>query len=220
MTEKIKPCISLTFDDGWKCQYDNALPILNTYRFKATFYIITQYLFHSHWMYMDRKTISELHTQGHEIAAHSVSHPNFYYTFPWKGQQIRKSKFDLNTSGISPESFAYPYGRQNYLVRRIVRKAHFSNARAIGDGFNDKKCDPFKIKGVYVKKDTSVAEVREWIENAKLNGYLLVLVFHQVDHATPAYGCSPDVLNDICNIIRNENISVLPLTAAVKFIKS
>lgn len=65
--------IAITFDDGWRNQFTLAKPILDQYGFKATFYLVTNYL-SSTTTFMSWQDVAVLNAEGHWIGSHSVSH--------------------------------------------------------------------------------------------------------------------------------------------------
>src|ERR1700719_2969241 len=79
--------VSLTFDDGLRCQFEKALPILDHYGFPATFFLIanqhqTHDLWAGHtndWWKIDLRDdditmLKKAIQNGHEIGGHSVTH--------------------------------------------------------------------------------------------------------------------------------------------------
>jgi peptidoglycan/xylan/chitin deacetylase (PgdA/CDA1 family) len=64
--------IMLTFDDGYKDNYNNALPILQKYGFKGDFGIITSVI--GTGEYMDWNNLKQLLESGMSISSHTVSH--------------------------------------------------------------------------------------------------------------------------------------------------
>src|ERR1700704_2612175 len=78
--------ISLTFDDGLRCQFERAVPILDKYGFPATFFLVanqdaTQERWNhinewwkTDWREDDIAMLKKLVQGGHEIGSHSVSH--------------------------------------------------------------------------------------------------------------------------------------------------
>ncbi|GAC1378963.1 MAG: hypothetical protein NVSMB43_20770 [Pseudarthrobacter sp.] len=67
--------VSVTFDDGWASQYNNALPVLNKYGIPATMYIISGSV-NAVPSYMTQDQIQAFASRGDEIAAHTVTHPD------------------------------------------------------------------------------------------------------------------------------------------------
>jgi peptidoglycan/xylan/chitin deacetylase (PgdA/CDA1 family) len=88
--------VSLTFDDGFRCQFDKALPILNRHGIPATFFLIanrdaTHDRWSGHvndwwkidWRDDDIAMLKDVVKDGHEIGSHSVTHdPNKMPTQP------------------------------------------------------------------------------------------------------------------------------------------
>jgi peptidoglycan/xylan/chitin deacetylase (PgdA/CDA1 family) len=66
--------ILITFDDGWEDQYWNAVPVLDKYGFKATFFIIGNTLTGTWPGYMTKAKIIDLKKRGYDIGAHSWTH--------------------------------------------------------------------------------------------------------------------------------------------------
>src|SRR5260370_40647425 len=79
--------ISLTFDDGFRCQFQKALPVLKRHRLLATFFLIanqdaTHESWKGHtndwwkidWRPDDIVMLKKLVRDGHEIGSHSVTH--------------------------------------------------------------------------------------------------------------------------------------------------
>jgi peptidoglycan/xylan/chitin deacetylase (PgdA/CDA1 family) len=101
--------VILTFDDGYESQYSNAKPILDNYGFKATFYIVCNYV-GSGDNRMTWKDIKSLQQEGHDIASHTMNHDDLSKLPPQKVEyEVAQSKQCLLDQGINPKSFAYPF---------------------------------------------------------------------------------------------------------------
>ena len=126
-----KPIV-LTFDDGWKDQYEGAFPILKKYRFVATFFIITDAVGHS--AYMDWEQIKELAVAGMDVQSHSLSHERLSTMPGFRArQEIRESKRVMEDHLNKPITIlAYPYGSYDDDVIAEVKAAGFDAAVAIG----------------------------------------------------------------------------------------
>jgi len=135
--------VSLTFDDGLRCQFRHAVPILNQYQFPATFFLpanpdSTHEFWYGHvndWWKIDwreedilmlKKTIQD----GHEIGSHSVTHnldimPGQPEIETHKSKQLIKDWL-----GIEVSSFCYPYyGRSHAYLANAVKNAGYEQAR-------------------------------------------------------------------------------------------
>jgi hypothetical protein len=123
----------ITFDDGWKSQYENAKPILDKYNFKATFYVICDNV--GKEGRLSWQEIKQLQNEGHEIGSHSMSHVNLdEISSDEQDYEIVESKKCLETNGIAVNSFSYPFnsGDENNDILDVVSK-HYEFARTAGE---------------------------------------------------------------------------------------
>jgi peptidoglycan/xylan/chitin deacetylase (PgdA/CDA1 family) len=142
--------ICCTFDDGRLNNYITALPILQEFGLKATFFIISglvgKYISEpsGKTRMMSAPQLHELVSLGHEIGSHTVTHP-VLTQIPLKDAryEISRSKLSLEDMIGSPVvSFAYPKGAFNQEIRHLVPEAGFENAVTIKEGLvNNKNMD-------------------------------------------------------------------------------
>jgi hypothetical protein len=69
---------SFTYDDGYITQYQYVKPILDSFGFKGTFFIISGSMTEDLpgiWRYGTWKQFREMALEGHEIGSHTVTHP-------------------------------------------------------------------------------------------------------------------------------------------------
>ena len=134
--------IFLNFDDGRLSQYTNAKPVLDKYGFKATFYVVCNYIGKKPG-YMNWNEIETLHREGHDIGSHSMDHVRLD-KLPKKNieYQVGESKICLQKHGINVTSFAYPFdgGSNDKTVVDIVAK-YYDLARSGNDALTYLKCN-------------------------------------------------------------------------------
>jgi peptidoglycan/xylan/chitin deacetylase (PgdA/CDA1 family) len=210
--------ISLSFDDGWKNQYTRAIPILDKYNLKGTFYIITtmpDYMLREGEGRMSTEDIKKLASSGHEIGAHSQTHPHLQFSLPNKIKtEVQGSKKDLENLGLSIKTFCYPYGRRNWLVDKIVGKSGFLGARLAQGGYNTINTNRFHLEAKCLRNFTTFEEVKSWIDNA--GEKWLILVFHQIENNPPGWGIEPELFQEVCAYIKRSDLEVVTIAEGLK----
>jgi len=116
----------LGFDDAWKSQITYAKPILDKYGFKATFFVVCNYVNSGEIRRMNWQDIAALQKDGMDIESHSMTHPSSLDTLDQNQleYQIGGSKQCLATHGYNSTIFAYPYnlGSNDSAVVNTVAK--------------------------------------------------------------------------------------------------
>jgi len=127
--------VVITFDDGYKNVYTEAFPVLNSYGFTATTFLITNYCGkHNNWPgqlpSLERRPllswseIEEMRKHGFEFGAHTRTHPDLtQIPIEQAAREITESKLEIQDRlGVETETFAYPYGKFDSKVKEIVRR--------------------------------------------------------------------------------------------------
>jgi peptidoglycan/xylan/chitin deacetylase (PgdA/CDA1 family) len=144
--------VILNFDDGYKSQYTNAKPILDKYGYKATFYIICNYVENGEEVVrpnarMSWENIIALYKDGYDIGSHSMDHKDLsQMSKKMVNFEVGDSKQCLLNHGINNiTSFAYPFngGSDEAAVIDTVAK-YYDIARTASDPLMFLHCDGFK----------------------------------------------------------------------------
>jgi peptidoglycan/xylan/chitin deacetylase (PgdA/CDA1 family) len=123
----------VTFDDGIRDNHEVALPILERIGLKATFFVTTGFVggristSAGQCPMMTWSQVRELARLGHEVGAHTVSHPKLTQVSPdVAAAEIGDSKRALEDAmGAEVPSFAYPKGRLDDRIASMVGEAGF-----------------------------------------------------------------------------------------------
>jgi peptidoglycan/xylan/chitin deacetylase (PgdA/CDA1 family) len=139
--------VVLTFDDAYKSQYTNAKPILDKYGYKATFYIVCNYVENNGRLKWE--DITSLYKEGHDIGSHTMNHADLSQTSKKEtSYEISESKQCLLNHGINATSFAYPFngGTDEAAVVNTVAKYYdiARTARSASEPIMYLHCDGFK----------------------------------------------------------------------------
>ncbi len=100
-----KASVNFTFDDGCVNQFAKAIPLFNEFDFNLTLFTVTDWS--PSW-----NTLKQAADSGHEVASHTVSHPNLSQ-LPSGNQRTEfgNSKAIIESNIIGPRclTIAYPY---------------------------------------------------------------------------------------------------------------
>lgn len=159
--------IILTFDDCYRDNQENALPLLKEFNAKAVFYALgDRRLDHNRWdseagepamPLMDNAALKALADSGMEIGAHGMSHRDLT-TIPIEeaAEEIAFSKRELETVlGRPLVSFAYPFGKCSPSLKEAVKHAGFRYAVATDRGAGHPEHDAFEIFRANIFPDDS-----------------------------------------------------------------
>lgn len=129
--------VSLTFDDGLRCQFEHALPLLNAHGFPATFFLIANQepTHEGKWRKIDCSEtdiamLKQAVQGGHEIGSHSVTHD--FHRMPTQPElETAESKRLIeNWMGAEIRSFAYPFYSSHTYLTDAAKNAGYERARA------------------------------------------------------------------------------------------
>lgn len=209
--------VTLTFDDGWKSIYTNALPLMKKYGLTSTQYIITGVV-GTDSAYMTKTQVRAFQAAGHEITSHTVTHPHLpQLTASQLTAELKNSQASLKSwFGVTAADFATPYGEYNANVLTQIKK-YYASHRGVEEGYNSKdNFDIYDIKVQNVEITTTPAEVAAWVAQAQKDKTWLVLVYHNVDNSGDAYGVTPANLDTELSNIKKSGVSVQTMAQAIK----
>lgn len=139
-TRPTRPAVVITFDDGYRDNYDYAYPLLTKYGFAATFFVTTGFIEQRADVMalfnrmkddaavepMSWSEILEMRDAGFDFGSHTVSHPNLLrLTDDQARGELRQSK-DLLQQKLATEieKLAYPFGKLGrHFTERTVALA-------------------------------------------------------------------------------------------------
>jgi peptidoglycan/xylan/chitin deacetylase (PgdA/CDA1 family) len=117
--------VALTFDDGPSLYTPGVLAVLGRHHVKATFCMLgDQAVRH-------RLTAKRVARAGHRICNHTRHHHNLRRL---SSKQVRTEIADAQlqiraATGVTPQTFRFPYGASNARVRKLVKAAGLRNLR-------------------------------------------------------------------------------------------
>jgi peptidoglycan/xylan/chitin deacetylase (PgdA/CDA1 family) len=198
-----KKIITFTFDDVPESTFDNAIPILNRYDIKATFYVALSLIDGvktGKGLFREDDLIKCLDS-GHELGCHSYGHIHFYDTHSKKFIESDLKKNQLELQKIIPEglfsNFSYPYGEQTISAKRIVSR-RYASCRGTDNGLNIGRFDLNSLKGIKLYEHINTPEsIYSVLNEFHKSGGWLIFYTHEVQEDFSSYGCSPKYLEEI-----------------------
>ena len=158
--------LAITFDDGYRDNFDNAAPVLDTLSLPATFFVVTRWIGSDvvPWWdaadggvhpWMTWPQVRLLHERGFDIGAHTRTHVDLGSAGPSEVEdEVPGARRDLEDRlGARVDLFAYPYGGRHNLhdgSRQAVKAAGFRCCCSCYGGVLTEWADPFKLPRVPV----------------------------------------------------------------------
>lgn len=162
-----KPVI-LTFDDGYRDNYDVLFPLLKQYGAKAVIFVLGNRNVEKNIWDMDRgepeapllnsqQILEMAQSEQVEFGAHSMEHRNLdALSEEERTKEIRGCKKALEAElGRPVISFAYPYGNFNETVKKSVADAGFTFGLAVDKGPARFGADLFAIHRIQIFPHTT-----------------------------------------------------------------
>lgn len=222
-----EPLLSVTYDDGWESIYSQALPILQRNGIHTTQYVLSGTS--KNKQYMSWEQIGALQKAGHEIACHSISHPDLT-TLDDKHlrEQLTGCKHDLTVRYGDVTNFASPYGAETGHTVNEISKVFGSQRNTNGDlsdGITDDDMNTganfsrYDIVGITVHHDTTIDQLKAALEYAKAHNAWIVLTYHQADDENSKYALDINHMKQQLEFLSKSDIRIVTVNQALASLK-
>ena len=169
--------VAMSFDDGYRNNHTDALPLLKKYNAKASFYVVHRDI--GKTIYMDNDRLIDLLANGMEIGSHTINHaplalidPKY---LPWEVGSAKKF-IEKNLDGYILKGIAYPNGGYNAKVIEAVKEYKFTYGLTGKVGANTHQSfqkAPYELQRISIVDDGNGLEgFKRRLERAYLWGFL------------------------------------------------
>jgi peptidoglycan/xylan/chitin deacetylase (PgdA/CDA1 family) len=173
-----RPCVTITFDDGYADNCHRALPLLIERRIPCTYFVSTHHILigepFPHDVALGRplapntpQQIRELAAAGVDIGAHTRTHADLgRLDDPQRlHDELLVARDELQELiGGSVRYFAFPYGQHANLspaAFEMARSAGYEGVCSAYGGFNFPGDDPFHLQRIHV--DDDMIRLKNWV---------------------------------------------------------
>ncbi len=174
-----KPCVSITFDDGYAENCLRAIPLLLERKIPFTYFVSWKYIRDQvpfpHDVAFGRplatntvESIQALADMGVEIGSHTMSHPDIGKLSDAASLQreIVDSKSEIESAIDKPvRYFAFPYGRQANLTAaafELGKRAGYLGMCSAYGGYNEIGGDSFHLQRFH--GDPNLDYLKNWLD--------------------------------------------------------
>ncbi len=181
-----KNSLIITFDDGYKDNVTNALPILKKYNYKATCFVVSDLIGKSNvwdknyknYIYkelLSRNDILEWKKSGMKIGSHTKNHINItkIKNENINDEIITSKKVIEELIGCEINSFSYPYGKVNKITADKVSSIYKYAVTTVKSRFDLSKHNLNFIPRVHMSNDFSKLKIylkmKTFYEDLKYN---------------------------------------------------
>jgi peptidoglycan/xylan/chitin deacetylase (PgdA/CDA1 family) len=172
-----RPCVAITFDDGYADNCRMALPLLIERRIPCTYFVSTRHILQGTpfphdvargWPLAPNTPaeICELARAGVEIGAHTRTHADLGRLTDADRlyEEVVVARHELQElTGASIRYFAFPYGQRANLTPEafcMAREAGYEGVCSAYGGFNFPGNDPFHLQRIHV--DEELIRLKNW----------------------------------------------------------
>lgn len=230
-----KCAVVLTYDDAIDQHLDNAVPILDSLKLKATFYVTA----FSQSMQKRMNEWKKLAPRGHELGNHTLYHP----CIGGKGREWVSKEYDLNNytvrrmvdetrmtnlflkalDGKTKRTFAFTCGDMKIGDSSFINsmKMDFVAARAVRNQMHKiNEIDLYNLD-CYMVNGESASQMIEWVKKAEETNSLLVILFHGVGGGN-SLNVDVQAHRDFLKYLKKneKDIWIAPMLDVAEFIKA
>jgi peptidoglycan/xylan/chitin deacetylase (PgdA/CDA1 family) len=236
--------ITISFDDGTVSQHDYGIPVMDKYRIKATFALISEWTKENPTFSAEKGSFTiekigwnqakQLLNDGHEIASHGYMHVKMDTMTTAMAEQFVIDSKSIIEMGLdtSIHTFVFPYSATREDLFRTVANAGFLFARAGEETVNDKgKLDLHKLNTVAVYNEYTPSVYELYTKFLSSENKWLILNYHNIfpedskemsvlrsHNVYSTYSVTPGMFDMQMRLVRNTGRWIAPIRNVGRYI--
>ena len=155
--------VVITFDDGYRDNYENALPLLREHGMSATFFIVMEFINRERPEYLTWPMVQEMAAAGMSIEAHGVDHTTLRgrSRADLEFQALRSYETLQNEVGIRAHFISYPAGEFDEQTITVFQSAGYWAGFTTIQGATHHSDDLFRLPRVRIRSTTTPDELAQ-----------------------------------------------------------
>ena len=173
----LEKVVAMSFDDGYKNNHSDALPLLKRYNANASFYIVDRDI--GKGIYMNRAQLLDLAGIGMELGSHTINHaplalidPKY---LPWEVGTAKK-RLEEKLIDYKVKGMAYPNGGYNEKVIAALKEYDYEyglTGKVGANTYQTFRQKPYEMYRISIVDDGNGLEgFKRRLERAYIWGYL------------------------------------------------
>lgn len=161
-----KPVI-LTFDDGYRDNYENAFPLLRERQMQATFFIVIDFIDRERPEYLTWDMVREMYAGGMSIEVHGVDHTTLRgrSQVDLEFQALRSYETIQDRIGVRPRFLSYPAGEYDQATIEIFRSATYWAGVTTVQGATQSSEKLFELQRIRIRNTTTPDELMRLLQH-------------------------------------------------------
>lgn len=221
-----EPLVTVTFDDSWESSYSQGASILEKYDIVTTQYILPGQF--DDPQYLSKEQVLSLQKAGHDIQSHTVTHANLVQLDRDRlTSELSESKKSISALTKKPvEHFASPLSSYNQATISKTRQYYRTHRNTLAS-LNQPGQKDYNLKATFnyydiyaltVRRTTTAAQIKQFLQGAKEKNGWAVLVYHEVDaNSLSDYAVTPENFDSQMQAIARSGLKIATIDQVMDY---
>lgn len=159
-----KPVV-ITFDDGYRDNFENAFPLLRARAMTATFFVVTDFIDEERPLYLTWEMAREMLAAGMSIESHGRNHATLegqdddYLVWQALGS-LETLQHEL---GVRPRFISFPAGDYDQRTIDLFHSANYWGGVTTNQGAQQSSARPFEMERIRIRNTTTPDDLMRYL---------------------------------------------------------